>query len=210
MERNVFFVTPDTLDVSKISVERNNSKDNIERYNIHYIYTDESSPKNLMITVPRLLDAYIKCKGVRKETYAAGETRIETNRYGAQFLLSGENHYHKALYESFVLIKQRVEEIMDKGEVGFPITDGGAFSILYTQLIHANNGPMFSKAYTYDYDTSKGSSLDIISVSTDCITRPAFMISMMKSSKGLKIRVQLSQMLVHSMIEEDFSLATIE
>jgi len=210
MERNVFFVTPDTLDVSKISVEPHNSKDNIERYNIHYIYKDGGSPKNLMITVPRLPDAYIKCKGVKKDTYAAGETRIETNRYGAQFVLSGENHYHKALYESFCAIKKRVEEIMDKSEVGFPITDGDAFSTLYTQLIHANNGPMFSKAYTYDYDICKGSSLDILSVCTDCVTRPSFMISMMKSSKGLKIRVQLSQMLVHCMIEEDFSLATLD
>ena len=99
---------------------------------------------------------------------------------------------------------------MDKSEIGFPITDNGTSSTLYTQLIHANNGPMFSKAYTYDYDTSIGSQLDIVSVCTDCVTRPAFMISMMKSSKGLKIRVQLSQMLVHSMIEEDFSLATME
>ena len=208
--RNMFFVTPDTLDVSRISVEPSNSKDNIERYNIHYIYKDGSSPKNIMITVPRIPDAYIKCRGVKKDTYAAGETRIETNRYGAQFVLSGDNHYHTALYDSFCAIKQKIEEIMDKSEIGFPITDNGTSSTLYTQLIHANNGPMFSKAYTYDYDTSKGSQLDIISVSTDCVTRPAFMISMMKSSKGLKIRVQLSQMLVHSMIEEDFSLATME
>lgn len=56
---------------------------------------------------------------------------------------------------------------MDKSEIGFPITDNGISSTLYTQLIHANNGPMFSKAYTYDYDTSKGSQLDIISVSAN-------------------------------------------
>ena len=202
------FVTPDTLDVSKISVERNNSKDSIERYNIHYTYREGGSPKNLIITVPKLPDAYLRCRGVKKDTYATGENRIETNRYGAQFVLIEDNIYHKALYDSFSSIKAKVEELMDS-EVGFPITDNDLSSTLYTQLIHANNGPMFSKAYSYDYEIGKGSQIDIVSC-TDCITRPAFMISMLRSSKGLKIRVQISQMLVHNIIEEDFSLATMD
>ena len=204
----MYFVTPDTLDISKISVEKNNSKDNIERYNINYIYKPDSLPKNLVITVPKLPDAYIKCKGVKKDTYAAGDVRIESNRYGAQFVLLANNPHHTALYESFIAIKTKVQELMGNNDIGFPITDSDTSSIFYTQLIHANNGPMYSKAYTYDYSTNKGCILDIISISTDCITRPSFMISMMKSSKGLKIRVQLSQMLVDSIIEE-FLLATM-
>ena len=66
-----------------------------------------------------------------------------------------------------------------------------SYSILYTNLIHANDGRMFSSAYTADEQ------LDILCCKQS-IVRPALLLSTLKrSAKETKIRVQVSQMYVY-------------
>lgn len=196
------WVTADKLDPERITLSASNSTEGYERYKIMYKYSEGSEPRDLTITVPRVTDAYLRCRGVQKDFFTRGDTRIQTNRYGAHFILNAGNSYHSSLYDAFAIIKSKVE-LLTESETYFPIRDMQGYSVLYTSLIHSNDGKMYSSAYTANEQ------IDI----TGCrasITRPAFTMSILrKSSKEVKIRLQLSQMYVHENINE-FPLAHME
>jgi hypothetical protein len=74
------------------------------------------------------------------------------------------------------------------------------YSILYTNLIHANDGRMFSSAYTADEQ------LDILNIKQS-IVRPALLLSTLKkSATEVKVKVQVSQMYVYKEVT-NFPLA---
>lgn len=199
----VSWVTPQTFDPDKITLETSSSGngDTNERGKIMYEYTPGATKKNLVITVPRIPDSYMTCRGVHKRSFPRGDQMIETNRYGANFLLTGDNNYHVALYNTFKKVINKVEQLTG-ATVVFPVHDMETYSILYTNLIHANNGRMYSSAYTEDEQ------LDILNVKNS-IVRPALMLSTLKRfDKQIKIQVAVSQMFVYK--EEEtvkFSLA---
>ncbi len=188
----ISWVTPDDFDPDKISVQQTPStsaSDTYERGKILYEYRPGTT-KDLVFTVPKLPDAYITCRGVQKDFFSRGEQRIETNRYGAQFVLDGSNSYHLALYSAFEKVIAKVEELTGTTVI-FSAKDMESYSILYTNLIHANDGRMFSSAYTADEQ------LDILNCKQS-IVRPALLLSTLKrSAKETKIRVQVSQMYVY-------------
>lgn len=66
-----------------------------------YQYSPDAPKRDLVITVPRIPDAYLTCRGVQKDNFTRGDVKIETSRYGAQFVLKGENDYHVAMYKTF-------------------------------------------------------------------------------------------------------------
>lgn len=190
---NISWVTPDNFDSDKISVQTVSSNDSYERQKIMYQYSPDAPKRDLVVTVPKIADAYVTCRGVQKDFFSRGESRIETNRYGSQFILNGDNDYHVALYKTFELIIAKVAELTDTTVV-FPAKDMENYSILYTNLIHSNDGRMFTSAY------KKDKQLDVLQCK-QCITRPAFLLSTLKkSAKETKIRVQISQMYVHEEI----------
>lgn len=59
--------------------------------------------------------------------------------------------------------------------VTFPAKDMDNYSILYTNLIHANDGRMFTSAYTAEEQ------LDVLHCKQS-IARPAFLLSTLKKS----------------------------
>jgi hypothetical protein len=188
------WVTTSNFDPEKVSIQPAASGDSYERYKIMYQYND-SSTSLLVVTVPKTPDAYITCRGVQKDFFSRGDTCISTNRYGAHFTLSGENEHHIALYKLFEQVITKIEQLTGTTVV-FPVKHMDEYSILYTNLIHANDGRMFSSAYTSEEQ------LDIIDVKQS-IVRPAFLLSTLKnkkSAKETKIRVQVSQMYVHKEI----------
>ncbi len=94
---------------------------------------------------------------------------------------------------AFEKIISKIEQLTGTS-VKFPAKDMDRYSILYTNLIHANDGRMFSHAYTTD------EKLDILNVKQS-VVRPAFLLSMFKkSATETKIRVQVSQMYVYKEI----------
>jgi len=188
------WVTTSNFDPDKVSIQPVASGDSYDRCKILYQYNDSAtSLRDLVVTVPKTPDAYITCRGVQKDFFSRGDTRIETNRYGAHFTLSGDNEHHLALYNVFEQVMTKIEQLTGTTVV-FPVKDMEGYSILYTNLIHANDGRMFSSAYTADEQ------LDIIEVKQS-IVRPAFLLSTLKkSAKETKIRVQISQMYVHKEI----------
>jgi hypothetical protein len=200
----VSWVTSDNFDPSKLSLQEAaprspGDKDTYERGKLLYEYTPNSK-RDLIVTVPRVPDAYLTCRGVQKDTFLRGDTRIETNRYGAQFILKGNNAYHMALYKLFEGVISKIEELTGSTVV-FPAKDMDDYSIVYTNLIHSNDGRMYSSAYTgTDH-------VDILQCGK-CVVRPAFLLSTLKrSTTETKIRVQVSQMYIHENSQE-FALAT--
>jgi hypothetical protein len=199
----VSWVIPGDFDPDKLSIQAAASRspgDTYERGKLMYEYTPGAPKRDLVVTVPRAPEAYLTCRGVSKDMFTRGDTRVETNRYGAQLVLSGSNDHHKALYKLFEDVVSKVEE-MTGTSVVFPNKDMENYSILYTNLIHSNDGTMYSKAYT------DGSYLDILDCGK-CLVRPALLLSTLKrSATETKIRVQISQMYVHESIAS-FPLAT--
>lgn len=188
----ISWVTPDDFDPDKISLQATSAAagDTNERHKIMYQYTPNGPKKDLVITVPRNPDAYVTCRGVQKDFFSRGDQKIETNRYGTQFVLDGSNEYHIALYSTFEKVITKVQELTGANAV-FPAKDMDTYSILYTNLIHANDGRMFSSAYTADEQ------LDILNCKQS-IVRPALLLSILKrSGSEVKIKVQVSQMYVY-------------
>lgn len=196
----ISWVTPDEFDPDKISLQSVQAKgDMYERGKIMYQYTSDSPVRDLVITVPRNPEAYITCRGVQKDVFTKGDHKIETNRYGAQFVISGSNTHHMELYHTFEKVIQKVQELSGM-TVSFPAKDMDSYSVLYTNLIHANDGRMFSSAYTADEQ------LDILNCK-QCIVRPALLLSTIKkSATETKIKVQVSQMYVYKEVQ-NFPLA---
>ncbi len=188
----ISWVTADDFDPDKVSLQSVSASagDTNERSKIMYQYTPNAPKRDLVFTVPRLEDAYLTCRGVQKDFFSRGDQRIETNRYGAQFVLDGSNSYHIALYSAFEKVIAKVQELTGSTVV-FPAKDMDTYSILYTNLIHANDGRMFSSAYTADEQ------LDILNCKQS-VVRPALLLSTLKrSATEIKIRVQVSQMYVY-------------
>lgn len=188
----ISWVTPDDFDPDKVSLQPASASagDTYERNKIMYQYAPNAPKRDLVLTVPRVPDAYITCRGVQKDFFSKGDQKIETNRYGAQFVLDGSNSYHIALYSAFEKVIAKVEELTG-ATVVFPAKDMDTYSILYTNLIHANDGRMFSSAYTADEQ------VDILGCKQS-IVRPALLLSTMKrSATEVKIRAQVSQMYIH-------------
>lgn len=188
----ISWVTPDDFNPDLVSLQpiAAAAGDTNERQKIVYQYSQAGPKKDLVLTVPRIPDAYLTCRGVQKDLFLRGDQKIETNRYGAQFVLSGDNDYHVALYGAFDKLIAKVQELTGSTVV-FPAKDMDTYSILYTNLIHANDGRMFSSAYTADEQ------LDILACKQS-IVRPALLLSTLKrSATEVKIRVQVSQMFVY-------------
>ena len=188
----ISWVTPYDFDPDKISLQATSAAagDTNERHKIMYQYTPNGPKKDLVLTVPKNPDAYVTCRGVQKDFFSRGDQKIETNRYGTQFVLDGSNEYHIALYSTFEKVIKKVQELTGANAV-FPAKDMDTYSILYTNLIHANDGRMFSSAYTADEQ------LDILGCKQS-IVRPALLLSILKrSSSEVKIKVQVSQMYVY-------------
>mmetsp|Transcript_18329 Transcript_18329/g.55177 ORF Transcript_18329/g.55177 Transcript_18329/m.55177 type:complete len:210 (-) Transcript_18329:29-658(-) len=197
----ISWVTPDDFDPDKISLQQMSTSlsDTNERCKIMYEYRAGAPKKDLVLAVPRTPDAYITCRGVQKDFFSRGDQRIETNRYGAHLVLYVNNQYHVALWETFKRVISKIEQLTGTTVV-FPHKDMDTYSIVYTNLIHANDGRMFSSAYTADEQ------LDILNVKQS-IVRPALLLSTLKrSATETKIRVQVSQMFVYKEIM-DFPLA---
>ena len=199
----ISWVTPDELDVDKISIQPNSKTgDTYERLKIMYQYGSDSVPKDLVLTVPRKPEAYLTCRGVQKDVFMKNDHKIETNRYGAQFIINGDNTYHMGLYNAFAKVIDKVKDLTGL-TVKFSAKDTETYSVLYTNLIHANDGRMFSSAYTTDEQ------LNILNCK-QCITRPALLLSALKSSTTeVKIKVQVSQMYVYKEVT-NFPLAYID
>ncbi len=188
----ISWVTPDDFDPDRVSLQPASALagDTYERSKIMYQYAPNAPKRDLVITVPRMPDAYVTCRGVQKDFFSKGDQKIETNRYGAQFVLDGSNSYHVALYSAFEKVIAKVEELTG-ATVVFPAKDMDTYSILYTNLIHANDGRMFSSAYTADEQ------VDILGCKQS-IVRPALLLSTLKrSATEVKIRVQVSQMYIY-------------
>lgn len=199
---NASWVIPQNFDPEKISIATSNTSDTFERLKVLYKYRDNYDPKDLILTVPRVPEAYIKCKGVKKDTYQQGDKRIETNRYGAQFVLSGDNKFHNELYSVFLALTEKIKELTNC-EVIFPSSDIENITLLYTNIIHSNDGRMFSTAYTNDEQV-------LITDCRQCITRPAFLVTLLKKSNNIiKLRLQVSQMFIYDTIKE-FPLANVD
>ena len=197
------WVTADDFDPDKLSIQSTSPTkqgDTYERGKLLYEYTPGAPKRDLIVTVPRVESAYVTCRGVQKDMFSRGETRIETNRYGAQLVLNGNNDYHVALYGLFERVIAKLEEITGTSVV-FPAKDMEGYSIIYTNLIHSNDGKMYSSAYTATEQ------IDITGC-RQCIVRPALLLSTLKkSATETKIRVQISQMYVHRDVAV-FPLAT--
>ncbi len=189
----ISWITPDDFDPEKISLQpasATSAGDTYERNKILYEYAPNTPKRDLVLTVPRVPDAYITTRGVQKDFFSRGDQKIETNRYGSHFVLDGSNSYHLALYNAFEKVIAKIEQLTGSS-VTFPMKDMDTYSILYTNLIHANDGRMFSSAYTADEQ------LDILNCKQS-IVRPALLLSTFKrSATEIKIRVQVSQMYVY-------------
>lgn len=186
----ISWVTPDNFDPDKVSVQPTTSSGTYDRSKIMYQYTPKGPKKDLIFTVPRDPDAYMTCNGVQKDVFTKGDQKIETNRYGAQFVLESSNDYHVALFNAFEKLVEKLADLTG-AEINVPSKESGENTILYTNLIHANDGRMFSSAYTDDKQ------IDIISCKQS-IVRPALLLSTLKKSKTeVKLTIQVSQMYIH-------------
>ena len=195
---NISWVKSDKFDPSKLTINSTHT-DGYERGKLLYQYSPDAPKRDLVITVPRKPEAYVTCRGVQKDVYSGGKTKVETNRYGSQLVLQFDNDHHVELYKLFEKVVERVQELTD-ATVTFPAKDMETYSILYTNLIHSNDGKMYSSAYTTEEQ------IDILDCKK-CIVRPALVLSTLrKSPTEVKIRVQISQMYVHKEIK-DFPLA---
>lgn len=196
------WVLPESFDASKISTAVVSNSAGYERSKILYKYDDDVPPRDLLLTVPRNPDAYVLCRGVKKDLYTIGDTKVETSRYGAQLILKADNDYHVELYGVLEKIGEKIKEITRQDAV-FPVKDMGDYSILYTNLIHSNDGKMFSSAYTSE------DKIDILDVKQS-IVRPSLILSLLKKSPAeIKVKIQISQMYVHSEIK-NFPLANMD
>lgn len=197
------WVIPGEFDSEKLSLQDTAPKspgDTHERGKLMYEYTPGAPKRELLVTVPRVSDAYLTCRGVQKDVYTRGDARIETNRYGAQLILDSNNEHHVALYNLFGHVISKVQEITGTTVV-FPAKDMDNYSVVYTNLIHSNDGKMYSSAYT-DNEYLE------ITECKKCIVRPALLLSTLKRSPTeTKIKVQISQMYVHDKVTT-FPLAT--
>jgi hypothetical protein len=190
------WVKPEDLDVDRITVQ-DTPDATYPRLKILYEYSP-GDIRDLVVTVPRDPDAYITCKGVRREKW----NNIETNKYGARLILNGENRHHQALYNVFGSIVKKIEELSNMS-MSFPCKDMENYSIVYTTLISSNEGKVFSQAY------NDSEQLNILECK-QCIVRPSLLFSAFcKSQKEGKIRVQISQMYIHKQVES-FALANID
>jgi uncharacterized membrane protein YfhO len=199
---NRSWITPDRFNASLVSVEQ---RDDVDRYKVLYKYHPDRDPRDLLITVPLNKAAYMFCRGVRKDIYSSGNKTIETNRYGTQFVLDSNNTYHNALSDMFEAIKERIE-VLTNSTAKFPasVNPEQTKCTIYTNLIHSNNGKMYSVAYTEDKQE-----LDIIDVG-QCITRPLLLISIIrKSPKEVNIKLQVSEMLVQENVQK-YALTTLD
>lgn len=198
---NISWVTFDDFDVKKVSLVELPSKDLSSRSKLLYNYNPNSPPKDLVLTVPRIPDAYIECRGVQKNTFTKGEVKVETNRYVAPLILKSDNPYHIQLYKIFQTLQDKIQRETGATNIIFPFRDvQDKYSIVYANLIHSHDGKMYSSAYTKDEQ------LNIIDVKKS-IVRPALLISIIRKSQiEYKIQVQISQMYVHEELK-DFPLA---
>ena len=200
---NASWIIPGDFDPEKLSLQSVTSRspgDTYERGKLMYEYTPGAPKRELVITVPRVTEAYLTCRGVQKDMFTRGDTRIETNRYGAQLVLDGNNEHHVALYKLFGDVISKIQDLTGTNVV-FPVKDMENYSIVYTNLIHSNDGKMYSTAYTSD------EYVDILDCGK-CIVRPALLLSTLnKSATETKVRVQISQMYVHRSVQV-FPLAT--
>jgi len=191
---NISWVTPENFDPDKVSVVDNNG-----RSKVMYDYGDKT--KDLVVTVPLDEKAFMICRGVQKNVFTQGDKKVETNRYVAPLILEGNNPYHIKLYHIFEQINKIIVKKTGAKNVIFPIKDvQGKYSIVYANLIHENEGRMFSTAYTAEEQ------INII----DCkkaYVRPAILLSAIRRSPTeYKIQMQISQMYVAKEIK-DFPLA---
>lgn len=190
------WVKPEDLDVDRITVQESQDT-TYPRLRILYEYSPEDV-RDLVLTVPRNPDAYITCKGVRREKW----NNIETNKYGARLILNGDNPYHVEMYKAFESVIGKVQELTNMS-ISFPCKDMDDYSIVYTTLISSNDGRVYSSAYN---DKEKFDILDC----KQCIVRPSLLFSAFcKSSKEAKIRVQISQMYIYKHVDS-FALANID
>lgn len=202
IQSEMAWVTAENFEADKLTVSVLPVSGGYERSKLLYEYEDNIPNKDFVITVPRNPEAYIVCRGVKRDTYGIGETKVETNRYGAQFILKADNKYHVELYQTFEMIGKKILETTGSSAT-FPIKDMDDYSIIYTNLIHANDGRMFSNAYTED------EKVDILDVK-ESIVRPAFLLSLLrKSPTEVKVRIQISQMYIYREIKT-FPLATTD
>jgi len=204
------WITPEKFNENLVSVSLSPREGgNIERYSVLYQYHPNSEPSNLLITVPLNTNAYLSCKGIRKETFNNGIRIIETNRYAAHFFINHNNKFHKALFDLFVKLKKKLDAITDgEVQVPFAIHPDKIKCTIYSNLIHSNDGKMYSRAYTHDKQ-----SVDILSVKS-CIARPLFLVSLNKNSDNkMKLKLQVSELMVHENIQQpetSFALAYID
>jgi hypothetical protein len=199
------WVTPKRFNPSLITVVSQEGKGDVDRYSVLYKYHPDKEPSNLLITVPLNKDAFVVCRGVRKDTYNGGNKQFDTNRYAAQFVLDIHNEYHNALYKAFESITEQIETLTNS-EVKFPITvtKEQTKCIIYTTLIHSNAGKMYSIAYTEDEKE-----VDILTVG-ESVVRPLLLVSFNRQSPTkVNIKLQVSEMLVHKQLQR-FALATID
>ena len=194
---NASWIIPGDFDPEKLSLQSVTSRspgDTYERGKLMYEYTPGAPKRELVITVPRVTEAYLTCRGVQKDMFTRADIRIETNRYGAQQELD------VALYKLFGDVISKIQDLTGTNVV-FPVKDMENYSIVYTNLIHSNDGKMYSTAYTSD------EYVDILDCGK-CIVRPALLLSTLnKSATETKVRVQISQMYVHRSVQV-FPLAT--
>lgn len=223
------WVTPDDFDADKLSILALPTSGTYERSKLLYSYDSAGEvmlgsmngpmpglcpeerkgsangldvQRDLILTVPRTPEAFVVCRGVKKDMFSQGDVKVETNRYGAQLILKADNEYHLSLYKAFEKVVAKVQELTGSS-VTFPVKDMEGYSIIYTNLIHANDGRMFSTAYTAE------EKVDILDV-RQSIVRPALLLSLLrKSPTEVKIRVQISQMYIHEEVK-NFPLATID
>lgn len=182
------WVTPENFDPDRVSLQAASSGKSYNK--IMYEYAPGAPKKDLVFTVPINPNAYLTCRGVLKDFFSQGDQKVDTNRYVAQFVLSGDNEFHIALYIAFQKVIEKVEQLTGSS-VTFPAKDRDTYSILFTNLIHSSDGRMFSSAYTADEQ------LDILACK-QAIVRPALLLSTFnKSATEIKIRVQISQMYVY-------------
>ena len=82
----ISWVTPDDFDPDKISLQASvaSAGDTNERSKIMYEYKQGAPKKDLVITVPLVPDAFVTCRGVKKDFFSRGDQRIETIETGSK------------------------------------------------------------------------------------------------------------------------------
>jgi len=194
MAENAAWVIAGDFDPDKLSLQAapTSPGNTYDRGKLMYEYAPGAPKRELVVTVPRVEEAYLTCRGVQKDFFTRGDTRIETNRYGAHLILDANNEFHLALYKLFEDVISKIEETTGT-TVTFPAQDKEGYSVVYTTLISSNDGKIYSTAYT------DNEYIDILECNR-CKVRPALLLSTLKKSPTeTKMRVQISHMYVHSM-----------